>query len=150
MPEPQKSTKSRVPQSVIDVIIAVALVASIFVAMFAYTGNWPPLVVIESRSMQHSESESFLGIMDTGDLVLVKSIDSRNDVVTYYQGLARNYKSYGDYGDVIIYLKGGSTQYTPIIHRAVIYLSANPGDDSFRAEELRNLTEGSDYYFVDG
>jgi hypothetical protein len=66
-----------------DVIIAFIIVLIIIGSIYIYTGNWPPVVVVESDSMQHSDDESFLGVIDTGDLVLVKSIDSEDDVVSY-------------------------------------------------------------------
>ncbi|MEM4262268.1 MAG: S26 family signal peptidase [Thermoplasmata archaeon] len=127
--------------------MAVAIVAALFLTMFAYSSNWPPLVVIESRSMQHADGESFVGIMDTGDLVIVKKALSRTDIKTYFDGRQADYKSYGDYGDVIVYLRGGSNQQTPIIHRAVMYLEANPDGVSFSSWELGQLTEGVDFDF---
>ena len=143
MPTPKKK---KIPQTVIDIIIALAIVASIFLAMYAYTGTWPPLVVVESRSMQHSDSVSEIGVMDTGDLVLVKKINNASEIKTYYEGRLNGYATYGDFGDVIIYLRGGSTQFTPIIHRAVIYLQANADGNSFRAADLSNM-QGIEYDF---
>src|SRR5512136_1284759 len=115
----------KIPPSVVDILIAVILVVSIFLAMFAYTGSWPPLVVVESKSMQHSESDSEIGIMDTGDLTMVKSVFSESQINTYIGSLEDGYKTYGDFGDVVIYWKAGDRTETPIIHRAVILLEAN-------------------------
>ena len=134
-------------QSTIEILIAVAIVAGLFLTMFAYAANWPPLVVVESRSMQHADGESFIGTVDTGDLVLVKKAFSRGDIKTYYDGREANYTSYGDFGDVIIYLRGGSNHQTPIIHRAILYIAANPDGVSFSCWELEQLTEGIDFDF---
>jgi len=147
MPGDAEQIEGKRGQSAIEIIIAVAIVAGIFLTMFAYTANWPPLVVVESRSMQHADADSYLGIMDTGDLVLVKKINSLLDVVTYYDGIRQNHSSYGDFGDVIIYLRGGSTQQTPVIHRAVTHLEVNPDGVSFRSRDLGFLSEGVDYEF---
>lgn len=134
-------------QSTIELLIAVAIVGCLFLTMFAYAANWPPLVVVESRSMQHVDGESFIGTMDTGDLVLVKKAFSRADIKTYYDGRLTNYTSYGDFGDVIIYLRDGSDHQTPIIHRAILYIEANPDGRSFRCWEIGQLAEGVDFDF---
>jgi signal peptidase len=121
-----------------DAGVALAVVASVLVAMYAYTGLWPPLVVIESDSMMHSEDNvSFIGAIDTGDMVLVKDVDSPDDIITYMEGVVNGHRTYGDYGDVIVYRKMGSDTTTPIIHRAIVFLEAN-NDDSYRCEALRD------------
>jgi signal peptidase I len=102
--------------------IAVALVIS---SVFLYSGTWPPMVVIESGSMMHASDRSMLGIIDTGDLTLVKRIDSRADIVTYFEGQRRGYETYGSFGDVLIYSKNGHREITPIIHRALAYVEFN-------------------------
>lgn len=123
-----------------DAGIALLFVASILLAMYAYTGLWPPLVVVESESMMHSEENvSYIGVIDTGDLVLVKSVDSVSDIETYVDGCRSGHKTYGDYGDVIVYKVNGNDLSTPIIHRAIIYLEANEDGNSFRSESLRHL-----------
>jgi signal peptidase I len=133
-----------IPQTFVDVGIAMILVGSVFLVMFAYAGNWPPLVVVESRSMQHSETESQIGIMDTGDLTMVKTVSSVGDIKSYVAGMQEGYSTYGDYGDVVIYWRAGDHSKTPIIHRAVIYLVAND-NGSYSAPELKNLAVGADY-----
>jgi signal peptidase len=108
-----------------DVAIAVIIMVVILAAIYAYTQVWPPLVVVESSSMQHSDSTSYLGVIDTGDLVFVQAAPSRTDVVTYVQGRASGYSTYGDYGDVIIFRLYYSPGETPIIHRAIMYVIPN-------------------------
>ena len=126
-----------------DAGIALIFVASVLLAMYAYTGLWPPLVVVESESMMHSEENvSYIGVIDTGDLVLVKSLDSPSEIETYMDGYISGHRTYDDYGDVIIYLPGGNELATPIIHRAVLYLEANSDGDSFRCEALRDIDDG--------
>lgn len=126
-----------------DAGIALVFVASVLLAMYAYTGLWPPLVVVESESMMHSEENvSYIGVIDTGDLVLVKSVDSPSDIETYMDGYVSGHRTYDDYGDVIIYLVNGNEVGTPIIHRAVLYLEANDDGDSFRCEALRDADDG--------
>ena len=126
-----------------DAGIALVFVASILLAMYAYTGLWPPLVVVESESMMHSEDNvSYVGVIDTGDLVLVKSVDSASDIETYMEGYTSGHRTYGDYGDVIVYLVNGNELATPIIHRAIVYLEANDDGNSFSCEALRDADDG--------
>ena len=135
-------------QTTIDALVALALVGGIFLAMFGFSGNWPPLVVVESESMQHSQTDSYIGTMDTGDLVMNKKVGAVSEVVTYLAGKENNYTAFGSYGDVVIYWRDGDKSLTPIIHRVVLYLTAND-DGSFGAPELQQHTAGVDYDFID-
>ena len=108
-----------------DIAIALVIMAIVLGGIYAYTGVWPPLVVVESSSMQHSGTESYIGVIDTGDLVFVQAAPARADVVTYLQGRATGYSTYGDYGDVIIFRIASQPQATPIIHRAIMYVVPN-------------------------
>lgn len=108
-----------------DVLTAVIVILIIVAAMFAYTGVWPPMVVIESGSMMHDDSSyGKIGTIDPGDFTFVKKINGRNDVVTYYQGEKTGYKTYSNYGDVIVYVKNGVGG-TPVIHRAMCWVEVN-------------------------
>ena len=135
-------------QTVIDALVALALAGGIFLAMFGFSGNWPPLVVVESESMQHSQTDSYIGTMDTGDLVMNKKVGTVSEVVTYLAGKESNHTAFGSYGDVVIYWRDGDKSLTPIIHRVVLYLTAND-DGSFAAPELQQHTEGIGYDFID-
>ncbi len=108
-----------------DVGVAVLILVLILVGMFAYTGVWPPLVVVESQSMQHGDQMSYLGVIDTGDLVFVQAAPQRSDIVTYVEGRASVYSTYGDYGDVIIFHPNADLSVTPIIHRAIMWVRPN-------------------------
>jgi signal peptidase len=132
-----------------DAGVAALLVALILLAMFAFTGKWPPLVVVESNSMMHGEENlSHIGVIDTGDLVLVKKVDSVNDIETYVDGYVSGHKTYGDYGDVIVYKVDGEDSPTPIIHRTIVYLEVNPDGVSYTVDALRDLP--SDKWSVSG
>lgn len=123
-----------------DAGVAALFVACMLLAMFAYAGQWPPLVVVESNSMMHSEENlSRIGAIDTGDMVLVKKVGSPHDIVTYAEGYSSGHKTYGEYGDVIVYKPYGQDLQTPIIHRAMLYLEANPDGRSYRCEALKDL-----------
>ncbi len=124
-----------------DTCVALLLVGTMLFAMYAYTGLWPPLVVIESNSMMHSEENtSYVGVIDTGDMVLVKDVDRVGDIETYVEGFVSGHRTYGDFGDVVIYNSGGDSSSTPIIHRAMLYLEEN-GDGTYTCEALQYLPE---------
>ena len=119
--------------------IAAAIVMIIILGMYAYSGLWPPLVVVESESMQHSDTTSYIGVIDTGDLVMVKTISSLSEVRTYVASLNGDYKTYGDYGDVVIYNRDGSVLNKPVIHRAIVELVFNDTSYSFDVPSLANV-----------
>ena len=124
--------------STVKAIIAVPLAFAIVLAgLYIYCDNWPPLVVVESSSMQHSNTTSYIGVIDTGDIVLVQKASSNSDVTTYVQGEETGYSTYGEYGNVIVYDRPTSS--TPVIHRAIIYLEYNESSNSFDAPSLANF-----------
>ncbi len=122
-----------------SLFIAAAIVIIIILGLYAYSGLWPPLVVVESESMQHSDTTSYIGVIDTGDLVVVKTISSLADVRTYVASLNDGYKTYGDYGDVVIYDRDGSLLAKPVIHRALVELVYNSTSNSFDVPSLANV-----------
>ncbi len=128
-----------------DLAIAFLLVAIVMASLFAYTRVWPPMVVVESSSMQHSNSESSIGIIDTGDIVLVQNAPRRQDITTYIAGRAGSYRTYGDYGDVIIFRPEGSETLTPVIHRAIMALQWNESQGGFDVPTLELLERGADW-----
>ena len=107
-----------------DVLVAIIVVLIIITAIYGYTRTWPPVVVVESGSMQHSTESSALGVIDTGDIVMVKKVTSEDDITPWSIGKEKDYKTYGEYGDVIIYDKNGQGG-TPVIHRAIVYIRVN-------------------------
>src|SRR2546428_11935570 len=119
--EKPKSLKESVLLFVRDLIVAFVIVAIVMGVLFASTRVWPPMVVVESDSMQHSDTQSSIGVIDTGDLVLVQAVGSSTDVVTYVEGRAAGYQTYSDFGDVIIFNRVGDPPgATPILHRPMV------------------------------
>ena len=106
-----------------EATISIGMVIIILSGLWALTGSWPPLVVVESNSMIHSE-EGEVGSIDAGDLVLVNSPQRTEHIVTYVESMQEGnqyygYESHGMPGDVIIYQKNGGSD-TPVIHRALL------------------------------
>ena len=149
---------------------ALLVVSAVFMLTWAYTGNWPPMVVIESGSMEHDDNPLYpepgfthIGAIDTGDLVLVKSA-GRDDIVTYLAGKQQGYERYGDYGDVIIYYKNGLrgvcsagasldeaecnrqdgewTPATPVIHRAMAWVEVRDNGSYYLPEVDMEFANG--------
>ena len=129
-----------------EVAISIGMVIAILSGLWAYTGSWPPLVVVESNSMIHSE-QGEVGSIDAGDLVLVNSPRRTDQIVTYVESMQEGnqfsgHQSHGMPGDVIIYQKNGGTD-TPVIHRAILKAVRNetggwdvPGTDIRAVEEI--------------
>jgi len=131
--------RQKVLLTIRDVVAAVAIVCIILAALWAYTGQFPstPMVVVTSGSMMHDDaSYGRIGTIDPGDLVLVKKISGREDVLP--RGASGNpatgHRTYGDYGDVVIYYPMGNQDRTPIIHRAICWVEVNP-DGTYTVEE---------------
>jgi signal peptidase len=109
-------------REVLSSVLAVLLVGLL---LFAVSGLWPPMVAIESPSMEPN--------MKTGDLVFVMkahrfapgSAHTDTGVVTYRIGQATGYAKFDRAGDVIVFRPDGNGATTPIIHRAMFYVNEN-------------------------
>ena len=123
-----------------EMLSSVAIVLLIGAILFAVSGVWPPMVAVESPSMEPN--------MNTGDLVFVTEpgrlapdvSDNEIGVVTHEAGEESGYRTFGDYGSVVIYQPPGR-QASPIIHRAM-----------FHVEEGENWYDRADdrYHNADG
>ena len=60
---------------------------------------------------------------------MVKKVNSRDDITTWAEGKEKGYKTYGEFGDVIIYDKNGKGG-TPVIHRAIVHIQVNKTRES--------------------
>ncbi|MEA3323538.1 MAG: signal peptidase I [Euryarchaeota archaeon] len=97
-------------------LVSVAKILIVFMILSQILfGTWAPMRAIESGSMEPH--------MKLGDIVFIKDI-SRTNVVTREEGATSDYRTFGDYGNVILYRKYGSTAETPIIHRAMYHVEA--------------------------
>jgi signal peptidase len=113
-----------------DVVVALLAVFVILMILWGYTGQWfaAPMVAIESGSMEHPNSPfGRLGTIDAGDMVLVQKVSKRSDIIPHGGHIkgaeAENgWRTYGDYGDVIIYKPLGRTDVSQIIHRAMCWV----------------------------
>lgn len=104
-------------QNTIDTIISIFLIFSIVgVSMSLYTGLLQPVVIVSSGSMEPN-------IQQGSHIVLVKQhtppekINATHKTVTYKQGKQNNYKTFNDYGDVIVFEPNGNENRISVIHR---------------------------------
>lgn len=106
-----------------DVLWIAAVVGSVALILFVFSGTWPAVVTVESSSMEPN--------MNIGDIVFVSDKDRFGDLSTWTESVQKGYSPYGDYpdksgasvyGDVIIYRRNGDGAVTPIIHRAIAWL----------------------------
>ena len=118
----------------IGTVLAIFLICT--AAVFAYSGMNRPLTVVESRSMQHSSDTSYIGVIDTGDMVIMKNLDN-TPITTFVEGQQTGYSKFGAYGDVIIYYREGKN---PVIHRAILWLDYNESTDTWSAPSLKDST----------
>jgi len=106
-----------------EMISSVAIVLVIGLLLFGVSGVWPPMVAVESGSMEPN--------MEVGDLVFVTepgrlapdTADNDVGVVTHEVGEATDYRTFGSHGSVVIYRPPGRTA-SPIIHRAMFHVEA--------------------------
>ena len=118
-----------------EVLTSFAIVLLIGLVLFAVSGAWPPMVAVESGSMEPN--------MEVGDLVFVTepgrfapdAATNEVGVVTHEVGREVDYRTFNDHGSVIIYRPPGR-QSSPIIHRAM-----------FHVEEGENWYERADDRF---
>ncbi len=136
-----------------DTVVALIILGIILSSLYIYTGRWPPMVVVESPSMSHGEDDppaSQLGVIDTGDIVAVKKVNTRENIVTYVEGRGIGHRTYGQYGDVIVFRPDGSEEHTPVIHRPVLFLEYNETVEGFDITNLSDLQYGVDWETSEG
>ncbi|MCI4327809.1 MAG: hypothetical protein L3K16_09325 [Thermoplasmata archaeon] len=120
-------------------LVALMIVVVLLAGLYAYTQNWPPMYVVESESMQHGTNDQ-VGLINTGDLVLAQQI-ATTSIVPYVVGMQTGFSTYGEYGDVLLYHPDGDTGPSPIIHRALTFLTYEP-NGTFSDSELNGLPCG--------
>jgi len=108
---------------VLDLVSSAGAVVLVGALLFAISGLFPPLVAIESGSM-----EPHIG---TGDLVFVMDEDrfagegsyAETGVVPASSGTTTGYTSFQQPGDVIVFYPDGDESKTPVIHRAMFWVN---------------------------
>lgn len=118
------SRLTRLLQYAFDIVSSVTIVALIGALLFATSGVWPPLVAIESGSMEpHIDTGELVFVMDEHRFAGPGAI-GESGVVTAQAGEETGYRTFEGYGDVIIYEPDGNENATPIIHRAMFWVES--------------------------
>ena len=99
-------------------------------------------ITVQSPSMMHNNNKAESETLNQGDTIEIVSVNSRDDIITYLQGKEIDYERFGDYGDVIAYLKNGKQKDVPVIHRVILWLDYNLTSSSCDIPEMNlfNLT----------
>ncbi|MCE8424632.1 MAG: S26 family signal peptidase [Candidatus Methanoperedens sp.] len=96
-----------------DILFVISVVVLFSSVSWIALGLWSPMVAVESGSM--------IPHIQIGDIIFVESAD-RTEITTYETGNQTGYRSFDNYGDVILYRPYGKTDVTPIIHRAMKFV----------------------------
>ena len=103
-----------------DVVVSVTSVLLLGGFILAMSGVLPPMVAIESGSMEPN--------MEVNDLVFVMDTDrfepgqAHNDTGVVPAAKAQGYGQFGNQGDVIVFEPNGNQRRTRIIHRAMFWV----------------------------
>jgi len=94
-------------------LILVVVIVAVKVSAYAATGTTHVGFAMQSGSMEPN--------MHVRDLILIQS-PQRTNIITCEDGKIHDYRSFNDYGDVIIYQPNGISSATPIMHRAISWV----------------------------
>ncbi|ELZ94038.1 signal sequence peptidase [Haloferax mucosum ATCC BAA-1512] len=120
-----------------DVAQTLVILAVIAAVLFTVTGVWPPMVAVESGSMEpHLERSDLVLITDEGRFAGPAA--DTNDVVT--ANASEGYGRIGGHGDVIVYKQPSRTD-SPIIHRAVFHVEKG---ENWYGEANKSYVLGAD------
>lgn len=73
-----------------------------YAGLVSYTGFNSPFCVIISESMQHNPYYSGINSIDTADVMIIRS-PGKYSIQSYVESTLTGYKTFGDYGSVIVY-----------------------------------------------
>jgi signal peptidase len=106
-----------------EVATSAAAVVFVGLLLFGVSGVWPPMVAVESGSMEpHMHKGDLVFITEPGRYTPDAAYGSTG-VVTAEAGAEVGYRTFGGPGSVIVYDDPGRGG-PPIIHRAVFYVEA--------------------------
>jgi signal peptidase I len=129
--------------------VAMLVLVILIGSAFAYLDSWPLTYVVESNSMQHGPGDR-LGDLNAGDIVFIHNIPI-SSIVPYVVGVGIDHRTYGEPGDVLLFYPDGYDSVTPILHRAILFLSWD-GNGTYGAQDLKGLQcsndSGSPSYYV--
>jgi signal peptidase len=122
-----------------EVLLNVGAVVAVGLLLFAVSGVWPPMVAVESGSMEPH--------MQRGDLIFVTdpsrfppAAADGAGIVTREQAVPADYRTLGSFGSVIVYDNPGRVG-PPVIHR--VHFRVEEGENWYpRANQEYTLASG--------
>nr|WP_158058965.1 S26 family signal peptidase [Halorussus halophilus] len=125
-----------------EMLSSAGIVLAIGLLLFAISGVWPPMVAIESGSMNpHMQKGDLVFIMEEGRLAPAAA-HGDTGVVTYQRGQQTGYTKFKEPGDVIVYEPDGKSYATPIIHRARFWV--DEGDNWYEMADKEYIGSNVD------
>jgi signal peptidase len=107
-----------------ETLFSVVLVGTVGLVLFGVSGVWPPMVAVESGSMKpHMQKGDLVFVTEPGRYLGDDATFGDAGVVTHERGEAVGYRSFGDYGSVVVY-DNPSRSGPPIIHRVRFHVEA--------------------------
>jgi signal peptidase len=132
------SDRLSVPLYVRDFAQTAAAVLLVGLLLFAITGVWPPMVAVESESMDPHMTKGDLVVVTEADRFAGPAADGTGVVTTHS---SRGYVRFSEPGDVVVYSspdRAGS----PIIHRARFWV--DDGENWYAEANQSYVGEGVD------
>ena len=111
-----------------DVLTSVMIVVAIGVLLFAASGVWPPMVAVESGSMEpNMERGDLVFIVDNGRFTPDGAVDdggASTGIVPADLAERNGRTKFNRPGDVVVFRPNGNAGQTPIIHRAMFWVES--------------------------
>jgi len=105
-----------------ELTISILAVLLVGIYIFMVSGVWPPMVAVESGSMEPNMNVNDLVFVMDSDRFQPSEAQGETGVVTARTGEETGYEQFGGHGDVIVFNPNGDEQRTPIIHRAMFWV----------------------------
>lgn len=143
-----------------EFLISAGAVLLVGLLLFSVSGIWPPMVAIESGSMEPNMKANDLVFITDNDRFVNDAAHGDTGVVTAEAGSESGYEKFNGPGDVIVFEPNGSDRQVPIIHRAHFWV--DEGEDWYdradpdhvgeaeSCEELRNCPAPNDGFITKG
>jgi signal peptidase len=106
-----------------EVLTSALAVVAVGLLLFAISGVWPPMVAVESGSMEpHMSRGDLVFITEPGRYAPDAAVGDTG-VVTHETATETGYRTFGDHGSVIVYDRPDRFG-PPVIHRARLHVEA--------------------------
>lgn len=143
-----------------EFLISAGAVLLVGLLLFSISGIWPPMVAIESGSMEPNMKPNDLVFITDNDRFVNDAAYADTGVVTAKTGSETGYEKFNGPGDVIVFEPNGSDRQVPIIHRAHFWVDegenwydkADPDHvgNAENCEELRNCPAPNEGFITKG